>query len=72
MLALARTVRNAVAARTRLAEETLAAYDDAVGERADEAGAFLRQTMLADELYARTVAESFTRYRELLDDLSER
>jgi hypothetical protein len=71
MLLAARTVRHAVTARTEAAQKTLDAYDDALGERVEAAAAFLKETVRADDDYARTVDEAFIRYREAWDKRSE-
>ena len=71
ILLAARTVRHAVTARTEAAQKTLDAYDDALGERVEAATAFLMETVRADDDYARSVDEAFTRYREAWEELSE-
>jgi hypothetical protein len=64
ILALARELRHAVAARQTTMDRALHAYNHAGGHRLDFAAAFLKAAQRADTEYEETSREALQSYRE--------
>ena len=67
VLALARELRHAVAARQETMDRALHAYNHAGGKRLDYAVDFLKAVQRADNAYEETSREALQSYRETIE-----
>jgi hypothetical protein len=67
ILALARDLRHAVAARQETMQQALDAYNHAVGERLDYAGEFLKALQRSDAAYEESSQQALRAYRERVE-----
>jgi hypothetical protein len=68
VLAFTRELRRAISAREETMQKVLHAYDQAVGDRLDDATAFFRVVQRADIAYESSLQTALGCFREKIDE----
>ena len=68
VLAFTRALRRAISAREEMMQNTLHAYDRAVGDRLDHATTFFRTVQRADSAYESSLQGALGSFRERIDE----